>query len=100
MLCFVSLLASHKVEKPEFGLSKPLLDFDYKTLAIALEEGGEFDKDNPGRHICIWDFDSIQEEGRAAGFSAIEKKPLQRLISTGLTRPRYGQNSPRDEPLC
>lgn len=69
--CFVSLLASHRADLPDFGLEKPIMDYDYDALLVALEAGAYFDAARPGQHICIWDFDLLNQAGTEAGFGKV-----------------------------
>lgn len=73
---FVALVATHRVDEPNYGLSRAIDDYSYDELAGELRDRGEFDQTRPGRHINIWDFQRLRKLGESVGFSRIiESKP-------------------------
>lgn len=75
--CFVSLVATHRSNLPNFGIKESLKELPYSELRKTLRERGEFDIENPGRHINNWDFIRLESLAKKVGFSEIVESKFQ-----------------------
>ncbi len=69
--CFVDQVATHRSNKTNYGLEDSITNYDYGDLMQLLREGGDFDANNPGRHINNWDYARVRKYGFAAGFKTV-----------------------------
>ena len=69
--CFVDEVATHRINLTSYGLENSISHYDYGALMKRLREGGEFDENNPGRHINNWDYARLKKYGDAVGFDTV-----------------------------
>lgn len=89
---FVALVATHRVDETEYGLSRAIETYSYDELAGELRDRGEFDPARPGRHINIWDFQRLRALGESVGFSRIVESKPGGSISSELQGPDMDSN--------
>jgi SAM-dependent methyltransferase len=69
--CFIDLVATHRSDLPNYGLTEPVLNLPYVELLSLLSEDGVFCASRPGRHISNWDFEKLENLVYKIGFDSI-----------------------------